>query len=349
MKLSPLGRLRRLASRARNRSSSRALILLYHRVAEAISDPWSLAVKPAHFAQHLEVINRRARVLSVEELVAAIAGGKLPRRAVVITFDDGYADNLLNAKPILEKNDSSATVFVTAGFAGSDREFWWDELDKLFLQPGELPPSLHLTIDGKDYRWDLGAAARYGEKAFHMNEPWRAGQKDDPSPRHLLYRSLWELMHPLPEDERQRVQDDLVSWAAANRSPRATHRALSIDELRELAEGGLIEIGCHTVTHPKLAALALNSQSYEINQSKRRLEELLNRRIKSFAYPYGQPGDYTAETVALVKQSGFDSACSTTYGPVSRRSNPFELPRFQAPDVDGEVFDDLMRQWFDTL
>src|SRR5688572_7601228 len=109
MNLTSFGHLRRLAARARKRLSSRALILLYHRVAEASSDPWSLAVKPAHFAEHLEVINRRARVLSVEELVAAIAGDKLPRLAIVITFDDGYADNLLNAKPLLEKNDCPAT------------------------------------------------------------------------------------------------------------------------------------------------------------------------------------------------------------------------------------------------
>ena len=349
MSPAPLGRLRSLAARARKRLSSRALILLYHRVAESPSDPWSLAVKPAHFAEHLEVINKRATVLSVRELVAAVAAGKLPRRAVVITFDDGYADNLLNARPLLEKNDSPATVFVTTGFAGSDREFWWDELDKLFLQPGALPQSLSLTIDRKDYRWDLGEAARYGESAFRTNERWRAWQKDDPSARQLLYRSLWELMQPLTDDERQRVRDGLVSWAGADRSPRATHRALSSDELCELAEGGLIEIGCHTVTHPQLASLALSSQRDEINRSKVALEELLGRGIKSFAYPYGRPCDYTAETVAAVKEAGFDSACSTSNGLVSRRSDLFELPRFQAPDAGGEALDRMLSEWFDTL
>ncbi|HET8674722.1 MAG TPA: polysaccharide deacetylase family protein [Blastocatellia bacterium] len=340
--------LRRLAARARARLSSRALILLYHRVAESISDPWSLAVKPAHFAEHLEVIKKRARVLSVEELVAAVADNNLPRRAIVITFDDGYADNFLNAKPLLEKNDCPATIFVTTGFAGSDREFWWDELDRLFLQPGALPSSLHLTIERKDYQWDLGEAASYGESAFHANEGWRAWQKDDPCSRHQLYRSLWELMHPLPDDERQRVRDDLVCWAGADKSPRATHRALSSDELGELGGGGLIEIGCHTITHPKLSALDVSSQRDEISQGKSRLEELLNRRIKSFAYPYGRPSDYTAETVAVVKEAGFDSACSTTNGLVHRRSSLFELPRFQAPDVDGEALDGLLGQWFDT-
>jgi peptidoglycan/xylan/chitin deacetylase (PgdA/CDA1 family) len=348
MNPTPLRHLRHLGAKVRNRLSNRALILLYHRVAESISDPWSLAVKPAHFAEHLEVIKKHARVLSVEELMASIADNKLPRRAVVITFDDGYADNLLNAKPLLEKNDLPATVFVTTGFIGDDREFWWDELDRLFLQPGALPERLQLTIDRNDYRWDLGEASRYGESAYYMNEGWRAWQKDDPSSRHLLYRSLWELMHPLSENERQRVRDDLALWAQADRSPRATHRALSPDELRELAQGGFIEIGCHTVTHPKLASLTASLQRDEINQSKSNLEEILGRRIKSFAYPYGRPCDYTAETVAVVKEAGFDSACSTSNGLVSRRSNPFELPRFQVPDVDGGTFDGLLRQWFDT-
>jgi peptidoglycan/xylan/chitin deacetylase (PgdA/CDA1 family) len=343
-----LRRLRRLAAKARTGLLSRALILLYHRVGESISDPWSLAVKPANFAEQLEVIKKQARVLSVEELISAIADNRLPRRAVVITFDDGYADNLLNAKPLLEKNDLPATVFVTTGFIGGEREFWWDELDRLFLQPGALPERLQLTIDRNDYHWDLGEASRYGESAYYMNEGWRAWQKDDPSSRQLLYRSLWELMHPLPESERQKVRDDLVLWARADRSPRATHRALSPGELGELAQGGLVEIGCHTVTHPKLASLPASLQRDEINQSKSSLEELVGRRIKSFAYPYGRPCDYTAETVTVVKEAGFDSACSTSNGVVSRRSNRFELPRFQVPDVDGGTLDSMLKQWFDT-
>jgi peptidoglycan/xylan/chitin deacetylase (PgdA/CDA1 family) len=80
---------------------------------------------------------------------------------VVITFDDGYADNLHNAKPLLERYDIPATVFVTTGHIGHEREFWGDELDRLLLQPSTLPELLGLSINGSPYQWELGEVAHY--------------------------------------------------------------------------------------------------------------------------------------------------------------------------------------------
>lgn len=92
-----------------------ALILVYHRIAEVKVDPWELAVRPDHFAEQLQVIRRLGRPLSLRELVRSMRNGGIPRRAIVVTFDDGYADNLLQAKPLLDRADVPATVFLTAG------------------------------------------------------------------------------------------------------------------------------------------------------------------------------------------------------------------------------------------
>jgi peptidoglycan/xylan/chitin deacetylase (PgdA/CDA1 family) len=132
---------------------------MYHAVAEGCTDPWSLCVSPQRFARQLEVLRKHAQPTRLQQLVAAFHGGEISRRAVIVTFDDGYADNLFSAKPLLESFDIPATVFLTAGYIGDSREFWWDELDKLLLQPGTIPKILRLSVNGIPHQWELGEAA----------------------------------------------------------------------------------------------------------------------------------------------------------------------------------------------
>src|SRR5919112_2621349 len=91
-------RLRRVARWFRSRPQRKVLILLYHQIAQLRSDPWRLSVTPNLFAEHLEILRRHAHVIGLQQLSKALPDGVLPDRAVVVTFDDGYADNLYNAK-----------------------------------------------------------------------------------------------------------------------------------------------------------------------------------------------------------------------------------------------------------
>ena len=120
--------LQRSARWLRSRFGSGALILGYHRIAGEDWDPFSLSVAPGHFAEHLDVLRRHARPLSVGQLVRGIEHGRLPPASVAVTFDDGYADNLSRAKPLLEGYGIPATMFVTTaplaettGFSGVNR------------------------------------------------------------------------------------------------------------------------------------------------------------------------------------------------------------------------------------
>ena len=173
-----------------------ALILLYHRIGELRSDPWSLNVTPHHFVEHLDLLQSYAHPVTLEHLYRGISDGDLPDRSVAITFDDGYGDNLYNAKPLLERYDVPATVFMTTGYIGCEREFLYDELDRLLLQPGTLPEALYLDVNGSSYKWELGQAARYSEDNSRRHRSWRAWE-DAPTSRHRLYRSPWELLHAL--------------------------------------------------------------------------------------------------------------------------------------------------------
>lgn len=343
MRIRGLARLRRVARRLRNQFAPGGLILLYHRVAEVGSDPWSLCVTPQHFAEHLEVLRKHTRPMRLQQLTQDLQNRKRLHPSVVITFDDGYADNLHNAKPLLERYDIPATVFVTGGYIGQEREFWWDEMDRLLLQPGTLPEALCLSVNGSTYQWELGESAYYSEDAYQRHRCWSALGKDNPSPRHSLYCSLYQLLRPLLADERQKVLDELLVWAGAEPVSRLTHRSLTLAEVSALGQGGLIEVGAHTVTHPFLSALPAASQRDEIQQSKACLEEIVGHPVSSFAYPHG---NYTAKTVTFVREAGFTCACSTAADIVWRRTDCFQLPRVVAEDWDGEEFTRQLSRWF---
>lgn len=344
MNVRGIGRLGHLARQAANIFLPRALILLYHRIAELPSDPQLLSVSPRHFAEHLEVIRKYACPL--RQLVRTLQDGKIPRQAMAVTFDDGYADNLQHAKPALERCDVPATVFVATGFTGESREFWWDELERVLLQSGTLPQELRLNINGNPLHWVLGSASRYTEQSYDRNRSWNVEKKTDPTPRHLLYRSLHPLLRPLSEEERRSALDELLQWAGLGPVGRPSHRALSHEEVVRLADGGLIEIGAHTVTHPVLSRIAADRQQLEIKRSKADLEEILANTVISFAYPYGARADYNPATIDVVREAGFTSACSNFPGRIQKSASFYELPRYLVRDWDGEEFSRRLRNWF---
>jgi peptidoglycan/xylan/chitin deacetylase (PgdA/CDA1 family) len=343
MKTHRLHRWRQAAQQLRSRFDCRALILMYHGVAEVGSDPWSLFVTPQHFAEHLEVLRQYARPMRLRRLTQAFGKVHLASHSVVVTFDDGYANNLHNARPLLERYDIPATVFLTTGYLGGACEFWWDELDRLLLQPGTLPETLELRIQGSPHQWELGAAAYYPAAACMEYRNWRAWE-EAPTPRHALYASLWQLLQPLPEDERHSIVAELRAWAGAVPAARPTHRSLALQEVLALAQGNLVDVGSHTVTHPLFPALSLSMQRGEIQQSKTYLESVLGHPVTSFCYPYGA---YTAETVNLVREAGFACACSTSTGTVGRCTDRWQLPRVCIEDWDGDELAKRLSMWFD--
>lgn len=346
MRVRGLGRLRRWRDHFRRRLQHRVAIILYHRVADLDLDPHLLAVSPQHFEQHLAVLQRNYPAFSLQELCRALANNRLPHRAVVITFDDGYADNLHHAKPLLEKYNLPATIFVATGAIGYPKEFWWDELEHLLLQPGSLPPVLTIKAGDYQYEKELGNDCNYSPMEYFSHQQWNAMMTEDPTLRHTAYRSLCQWMHPLPIRERQQVLTALRAWSGTTTAPCTSHRTLTAEEVVKLAEGGLIEVGAHTVNHHSLASLDLETQRIEIEHSKAELEQLLGYPVMSFSYPFGTRADYTLETAELVKMAGFNLACANFPGVVHHGCDRFQLPRFVVRNWDGEEFSRQLALWF---
>ena len=321
---------------------SKGIILMYHRVAEVDLDPWSLCVTPQHFAEHLEVLQKYCQPMGLKQLTQAQQDGNIPHRAVAVTFDDGYADNLHQAKPLLERFNIPATIFVTTGHLGQEHEFWWDELERVLLQPGRLPEKLHLILDGGSYTWELGTAVEYSQTQRACDHTIKAWESE-PGSRLFFYYSVWQRLQPLPEGERLKALNQILAWANGESVNRSHYRSLLPKEVWMLGQGELVEVGAHTVTHPFLSAHSAVFQKNEIEQSKVDLEKLLQRPVTSFAYPYG---NYTLETVTLIREAGFTCACSTFGETVWRHSDCFQLPRFQVHNWNGKEFAKQLLRWF---
>jgi peptidoglycan/xylan/chitin deacetylase (PgdA/CDA1 family) len=313
------------------------VVLLYHRIADPPTDPQLLSVVPERFTEHLELISDAYEPVSLADLVAAKREAEAPARSVAITFDDGYADNLLVAKPLLERSGVPATVFVTSGYVGGRRLFWWDELERLVLRCGRLPSAVALEIGGDILHWELDDDATYASPCAAERADWTVLDVHDPGPRQQMYRDLAVRLRPLDEPERERVLEQLRLLAEPeNGATDENPRPLTQNEVAHLAESGLVDIGAHTVTHPKLSDLLPERQQEEIVRGKSELEDVLGRRISSFAYPYGAHSDFDETTVVLVREAGFDHACTSMPGRFRSSRDPFAIPRLPVRDWSGD-------------
>jgi peptidoglycan/xylan/chitin deacetylase (PgdA/CDA1 family) len=323
MRLFKTGRLKRILRQMTLPFRCRVVILMYHRVTERSSDPWNLCVSPRHFAEHLKILKQNYPILSLHDLLISLKNARLPKRGVVLTFDDGYADNLWNAKPLLEKYEVPGTVFVASGSI-DNKGFWWDDLERALLQPKKLPKSLQLSVQGRSYEWPT----KYSEQ------------------RQQVYMAIHKILQPLSTSDRDKVMTELFTWADIDQTDHPDYQPLATAELIQLAQSEFIDIGAHTVTHPLLSVMSQAEQSAEIVGSRQKLTEILGSKVDTFSYPYG---NFTTDTVDIVKAAGFEMALACETNVVEKGANQFQLGRFGVGDWEGEKFRQHLHEFFRTL
>ena len=300
-----------------------ALIIGYHRIANVRNDEYEVCVSPEHFAEQMEMLGKHAHPVSLTKLVDGLKNGSLPPRSVAVTFDDGYADNLYEAKSILEKYAIPATVFVCTGYAG--KEFWWDELEGLVMSSKAEVGVFRLQA---------------GKNQFVWSQP-KVSPEADLNVRRKLQQALYNFLLTLDVGEQDQAMNMIRSWSGIS-SDNTTARAMNHDEILQLADHGFIDIGAHTRHHPMLLGLPLERLQEEIVSSKNELEDTLGRRISGFAYPYGKGND---DAKRIVREAGYAFACTSLHDVVRPESDLYELTRFWQRDVDGEKFWQGLQLW----
>jgi len=332
------------SARANIRGS--AIVLTYHRVADLSSDPQLLAVGVRHFEEQMRLLSKSYHTMTAGELFESMAGRRrIPDRTVVITFDDGYADTLQNAAPVLAEHGLCATVFVSSDHVGSLQEFWWDELERVVLLAPSLPPHVRVAAGGATFDSGSGAGDGDRDRPSHEAGPW-----DVTSPpvteRQRIYVGLRDLILRLSTADRDSALESLRAQFGAEQRVRPTHRPLSSSELRDLCRDGRVEIGAHTRSHQVLSARSETEQREEIVGSKRALEQACGHEVRSFSYPYGGSDTFTERTERIVSDAGFLGACTTEFGIVVPWMDRFSVPRCPTENIGGAEFVQRVDRWF---
>jgi len=281
---------------------ARLSVLIFHRVLAQPDPLFPGEVDAQQFDRICGWLGAWGKVLPLADAVCRLGEGTLPAGAMAITFDDGYADNLEVATPILQRYGLHATFFIATGFLDGGR-MWNDTVIEAVR--GAVGPALDLRDEfGADFpvRPLNSAAAR----------------------RDLIEAILPRIKYLAPA-----ARDETVA-RIAGRSGATLPGTLMMrsDQVRALHRTGM-GIGAHTRTHPILAGLPAAQARDEIAGGRRALEELLDEPVRLFAYPNGKPErDFSDESVAIVRELGFEAAVTTAWGAAASTTDPLRLPRF---------------------
>jgi peptidoglycan/xylan/chitin deacetylase (PgdA/CDA1 family) len=293
------------------------LILCYHRVAEGVEDPFHLCVRPDNFADHLEEISRAREPSTLADVSVP---SRRPR--VVVTFDDGYRDNLTNALPIAESKGVPITVFVTSGTLTSRNGLWWDRLGTLLRSRPPHVREIDLPAGGRTVRLPLGSSGIRADL--------------DSVRRHLL---------PLRVTEIERALDAISEQWQVSSAPPPDAETLTPEDLLQLAASDIVTIGAHTVDHVRLGDRPPWEQQDTISGSKKELEQSIGRAVSHFAYPFGHRDDFDDRSVDAVRSAAFDTACTAIPGTVRSSTDPYRLPRRLVMDWGRLRFRVQMQRW----
>lgn len=234
----------------------------------------------------------------------------LPRRAVAVTFDDGFADNFHVAAPIMEEFDIRGAFYLTAGSILRQKLPWFCRLFYLFHRAAV--EKLRLTDSETGRTWNLGDPRENREAFVCYNYPCA----------------------PLDEEEQGRYVEKLEAWFGYALDETRSPRMMTIDEARTLADRGHI-IGNHSFSHGNLAHIPASALHHEIVEAHEILERELGRPVRHFSYPHPcLDPQWNEATRELTEKLGYRTAVLTRQGIAIRSTPPLLIPRVMIGNPD---------------
>ena len=264
-------------------------------------------MKTTTFDSHIRFLKSNFRLLTLDQFLLHLEH-HLPfeNRSCLITFDDGWLDNYQNAFPILTKYQVPATIFLTVGFIGTNKIFWQEKLKCV------LKKSIAIDTDAINFI-----------KALSARKNITPVQSDSVQSYHSWIEAFIHALKNKPQLLINDLISEIVNHYELSEGCNNNRSFMNWTEIINSCSDN-IQFGSHGITH-SILTVDNDTAENEIFHSKRIIEHKLHLPIKAFSYPNG---NFSTETVNLVKQSGYCAAFSTIPGFVDDKSDPFRLYRY---------------------
>jgi peptidoglycan/xylan/chitin deacetylase (PgdA/CDA1 family) len=282
-------------------SGNQPKVFVYHRFSPSgVSIPHRVDAET--LAWQLDVMRRDFEIISFEECIDRYLKTDIwPRGCVILTIDDGYRDMYEHAWHELRKRNLPATFFVTTGFVNDNLWLWPDRLE--YVLRNAQPSKYSIEMGGKEIAINLET--------------------------HGSIAGIWKVFsdYCISVNDKLRISfiDTIEKTLAVTRPsvPPPEYSPVSWSQLREMQADG-IEIGGHTVTHPILSKLDIDSLDGEVSVCRQILQEGLSAPIQTFCYPNSGPGDINEDVLSAVFRAGYKGA---VFGTDLNDWDRFRVPR----------------------
>ena len=295
---------------------NKAVVLMYHRVlsaaerARTASHPGYI-VSDGTFARHMAVLKRRFTVLSERQFVQHLDDATpFQDSSCLITFDDGWQDNLTHALPGLRAHGLPATIYLPVNFIGARRMFWREALTHVLLEAVS--------------RWRRGDAERERLRiVLHEHGLDQVLAITDADPRAAVIEAVQQQAHRRMDDNGALVDALQRELSIDLATLDTTDGFLTWDAVREMAASGLT-FGAHGTEHRLLGALPSAEADHEVRESMRVVADQVGAPVLGLSYPNGS---VTPAVRAMVEAAGYRAAFTTEPGAVDARDDRFMLKR----------------------
>lgn len=297
--------------------SSGFMVLTYHgfrreRSKHGLTAHEHMRLHIGAFRRHLEHLVTSYRVITLSDAIAYLTRGRgLPKNAIAITFDDGYRSCFELAFPLLKEFEVPATLFVATDFVFAKSALWHDRVEYAIERFGGT--SLEFIAGGRVHRFGTATMA------------------DKLAALRGVYRILKQIDQAKRDGIIDRIEEQSAAKLRLSEGADGAYMPVEVPELKEMANSGLVDIGCHTKTHAILSRCGASQLAVEIASAKRTIEECLGGRCEFFCYPNGTRADFNDGTRRALVEAGFAGALTTVPGRNRIGTDPMELLRVTAP------------------
>lgn len=301
-----------------------AVIINYHRFVESLESQLETKSTVVHriedFRREIRFLKRYFHIASLDEVAQNLREGKrFKQPTVALTIDDGWRDNYELLFPVLKKENVPATIFLTAGVIGTDRQMWFHRLSEVMRRTKKQV----LFLNG-----------RLHKKTYFLNSL---------NKRRRAYIAILQELKDVDIGERDRYLSEIENQLG--RIANAIPVMLDWSQVRAMHKQG-VSFGAHSCTHPILTNMPLEDAKKEIIESKRIIENKLEEPVNHFAYPNGRPKDFNEELRKFCQQSGFQSICSCDYGHNRYAADVWSLKRIGSEVPIGLFAANVVRSFY---